>query len=170
MTVKSAESRLCYLSRPRWRRPAFMPTLFLLAASWSFNILLLVNVISALSSHTEHPLVLWLILAVSLIVVGYLAVFTKKYSDDLSRKYEFELSDKEVVLRIDDCVSGRRLFAHMPFGDMSFVEHYTPRDNASLVFHGLDNRIIEVPVWSMTEDISPIMEILKDKHVQVVQL
>lgn len=130
----------------------------------------MVSVISALANDSSKPVIFWIVLVVTVVLVGYLTVFTKKYLDDLARRYEFELGDREVVLRIDDRVSGRRLFVHMPYSQVSFVEYYTPLDNAELVFHGLDHRIIEIPTWSMTEDISAILEFLKTKNIRVVQL
>lgn len=170
MVVKSAETKLYYKSRPGRLRPALLPTIFFLLVIWTFSIILLTTTAAALFAGSSQGTTLWMVVAVSAVLICYLILFTKRYIDDFARNYEFELLDKEVRLRIDDRVSGRRFFAHMPYSEMSFVEYYTPRDNASIVFHGLDERIIEVPIWSMTEDTSAIFEVLNNKAVRIVQL
>jgi|GEM_PF-3950381 len=170
MTVRATETKLSYFSNPAWQRPAFIPTIFFLSAIWIFSITLATVVVMGLLSGTALAIGLWVLAPISVVLITYMYIYTKKYVNDLARKYEFEMTDNEIQLRIDDRVSGRRYFAHMPYSEMSFVEHYTPRDNASLVFHGSLDRIVEVPIWSMTADVSDILDLLSHKRIKVVTL
>jgi hypothetical protein len=50
---------------------------------------------------------------------------------------------------------------------MDFVEHYTPRDRETLVFHSFDGRIIEMPVWSIHDQVPNILNHLEQHGIRV---
>lgn len=147
-----------------------MPTLFLLGVMWTFSLIVFGSALTGLMSHSAYSAIFAGVLLATVALIGYLIFYTSHYINDMTSQYEFELSDREMRLRIDDRVSGRRLFAHMPYGEIDFVEHYTPRDNATLVFHGTDSQIVEVPIWSMTEDTDAIIDFLTKNRINIVRL
>lgn len=81
---------------------------------------------------------------------------------DFSKHYVLELTEREVKLKISDTESSaEEAVARMPLREVSFVEYFTPKDCASVVFHGKEGRVIKVPIWSLTDHPSPVLQFFK---------
>lgn len=169
-TSESTGTGLLYASIPRSNRPAYIPTIIVTTAIWFFSIFL---VVAGLASLVNTAISAWtslVLIAVGAALAGYLFLFTGKFLTDFDKLYEFELTDSEARLKVKDPRSNQQFIVRMPFSEVSFVEHFTPRDQVSLVFHGANNRIMEVPIWTMTNDATPAIEFLKSKKLKFINI
>lgn len=64
---------------------------------------------------------------------------------------------------------GKHVQATMTFNEMDFVEHYTPRDRESLVFHSFDGRMIEMPMWSIHEQVPNVLNHVQQHGIKIEQ-
>lgn len=163
----AADAKISYVSRPRWRRPAYYLTIVFLCLAWVFAASLLLTSVIGIVQQTPHTRAAVIVTLVALVVAGYLVVFTRKFLRDFEKTYVFEIADTEMSLKIMDVRSHRAFIARMPGEEVSFVEHFTPRDNATLVFHRAGDRIIAVPIWSMTDDAGRILDFLRERNIRI---
>lgn len=160
--------RLRLSSAPGWQRPAFIPTVIVLAAGLLLSLSLLSFSLIGLLHHIPEAAMIVRVLISAVIFLIVLSIFTWRYFGDFVPKYLLELTDEELRLR----VSGRNrkaALARMDFSEVAFVEYFTPTDNASFLFHGKDGRIIEVPAWSLTRKPYLIEEFLIQKKVPILR-
>jgi hypothetical protein len=146
-----------------------MPIVIVLSLTWIFSTILLFIALSG-SAHLHSNTQSGLLITIAVVFSSYLAYFTWSYIGDFASSYEFELRDNEMRLRVFNKYTQEELFAQMPFSEVHLVEYYSPRNNAELIFHGADDRIIKVALWSMTDDIAPIIEFLKRKGLKIERL
>jgi hypothetical protein len=165
----TADTVYSFRSRPGWRRPAYFPTVAILCAAWFIALTFIAIVATAFG--LPHPEDAHMALAISLTMstafVVYLVVFTRRFIIENSSQYIFELGNEEARLKVTSTRPKHNLLVRMPYSEISFVEHFTPRDSAALVLHGKSGRLMEVPLWSMTENASTILNFLKLKNLPV---
>lgn len=168
--IGQRDAKMSFNSRPGRRRPAFIPTVIALCIAWVIDIAFAVSMAVGMGRSTALFDEFALALAMSMAFLAYLIYFTRQYIIDHTNRYFFEITDYGVRFNVDSDNARRRRAAQMAFAEMSFVEHFTPRDNASLVFHGKKGRSLDVPIWSMMDDASEILAFLKEHGVPVLKI
>jgi len=161
------EGGLTLQSRPYWKLPALIPTMVGLLLGWAVATVLAYYSVLGLITQTR-PDIAAMVLVVSAIMAACLILYTRHYIVYGTKKHTLVVTDALARLMISE--RNYHIQASMPIEDIDFVEYFTPRDQAALIFHGKDNRIIEVPVWSMTDNPSAVVEFLRNKGIAVVQL
>lgn len=164
--MTAAGVKLSFRSRPRHARPAYIPTLFFSSIAWLAALALIVFGVSDMFAGSIN-VVNTTVVAAAAVLVAYMVMFSRKFLDDFGKEYIFELTEKEARLKVSGQGLSRGVVASMPFSEVRFVEHYTPRDQVSLVFHGKNDRIVEVPIWTMTNDASPAVDFLKERGIKI---
>jgi len=165
-----SDVRLIATSIPGRKRPAYLPTVLILSAAWLMTAALIVAGTIGVIQH--GPLswlaVLWVVMGV--VIAGFLTAFTGSSLVEFDRNYVLEFTDREMRLKILESRSGPSWVVRMPWFEVAFVEHFSPADRASLVFHGAGERTIEVPVWTMTENVNEILAFLEKKKIWIERL
>lgn len=161
------EGGLTLQSRPYWKLPALFPTVLGLLVGWTLTTLLAYYSILGLITATRRDIAA-MVLALAVIMAACLILYTRHFIVHGSKKYTLVITDALARLMISE--RNYHIQATMQIEDIDFVEYFTPRDRAELVFHGIDNRIIEAPLWSMTDDPSTVVEFLRNKGIAIVQL
>lgn len=167
--VEPQEAALSYSSRETNRRPIYRPMEFFVGVTWSIAATLLFVGIAGLIYPNSYKPTAALILALAVMLVFFLISITRLIIGNGARRYTFELKDDEVRLRTDDHKHQRQYTQRMPLKEVTNVEWLSHQEASVLVFHGKNNSIIEVPVWSMTDDVAPIINHLKSRGISVVK-
>jgi hypothetical protein len=163
-----SEGGLTLQSRPYWKRVAVIPMALILLVSWTATTLLAYYaavglVLSPLYANVAVPVAL-----LALIMAGCLILYTRHLIIEGRKKYTLVITDAIVRLMVSE--KNYHIQATMPIDEIEFVEYFTARDRSELIFHGKDNRIIEAPLWSMTDDPSTVVEFLRNKGIAIAQL
>ena len=164
------EVRLSYRTIPRSARPAAIPTVVVTGVAWLFSFILIAMGLTALFTASMPVGSSVTLAAVGAAVAIYMVAFTGKFLTDFGKRYIFELTDSEARLKIKDESADDWFIVRMPFSEVAFVEHFTPRDQVSLVFHSKTDRILEVPIWTMTNDVKPITEFLASRGLNFIRI
>jgi hypothetical protein len=167
--VLPGKVRLKFVSRQRWRRPAFIPSIIFLTADWLLVLSLLSLSLIGLLHTANAPGLLIVTFAAAVVLFGVLSIFTLRYFADFTAQYELEMTDEEIRLKVSEKHRKVRV-DQMNFNEVDFVEYFSPRDNASFLFHGKDGRIIDVPAWSLTDKPDLIVDFLDQKDLPIKQV
>lgn len=164
-----APVRLSYSSKPFYQRPAFVPAAMTVVGLTAVTYLL---VVSALKHISHYGMVAGLVAISAGLIAVYLGIFVRRWLLDLFRRYQIDFCDESVSFAMFDRLQRRRTSVRIPYSQIDYVEDFSPRDYAYLIFHlnNNDNRVVTVPIWSMTTEPGPILAFLLEKRVRIVHV
>ena len=165
-----SDVRLIATSIPGRKRLAYLPTVFVLSVVWLMTVAL---IMAGTNGVIEHDPLSWLAalwVVIGVVLAGFLTAFTASAMVEFDRNYIVEFTDKEMRLKIMESKSGRSWIVRMSWLEVAFVEHFSATGRTSLVFHGAGERTIEVPVWTMTDNVNEILAFLEKKRIWIERI
>jgi hypothetical protein len=163
------EVKLRYDSHPL-NRPGLGVMVGVYSITWILTAALVVLATVGAFRHSPYQMVSSVFAIAGVALVIYLAATTKRLFSDFRESYVFELTDDEARLRTVDNKTKESILKRVPFRDVTFVEYFTPLGEEALVFHGINGRLMEVPLYSMTRDPSAILKFLQGKNIKIERI
>lgn len=168
----SAEPKLRYVSHLSWKRTSIIASLMAVVIFWMLNLALLLGFVSVAHDLTMHTMnvTAWtatLVLAIVVMTFGF-RLFLEEERDIL------EITNDDITFKIVKGRSRETSIVSIPFRDMAYVEHFTPRSEESpmarnsLILHDTSDHKVTVPIWTMTNNVLPILEFLQTRNVRIV--
>lgn len=113
---------------------------------------------------------LGLVLLGSVVIFAiYLGMFTHGLFQDAYRHYEFELTDNDAVLTVEDTRKHKRSTQMVLLNDIKYAEYYPYSDSACIIFHAPYTQM-EVPLWPMGTRGQDVVDFLSGRGVRVVNV
>ncbi len=174
--AKKSESdsfRLRYISRPVWKRPAYIPTMFFLWLAWLAAFLLIFAGPLFLADHGNlQSGMAWRSIIAGMSLALVLGLYSAWYFYPFSKTFMLELNETGVRLVVFNRLLSQEFVSEMKFSQMSFIEFFSPKDTAALVFHAKNGKRLEVPIWpfepSCQAEIKNFLQ--KEKVVKLIQI
>ncbi|MBX9723521.1 MAG: hypothetical protein K2X81_19100 [Candidatus Obscuribacterales bacterium] len=166
-TTRHTDYKYCLESQPGWRRPAFVPTVLVLSIlSLLDALLILISFAGMLHNYSnQHLPVLDFVCATAF--AFFLILFAARYFMEAANHYELDISDDEIKLLTTSAISKERKIENMLLKDIDFVEYFTPRDNAALVFHARNGHVLDVPLYAILDEPASVIQFFASKDIKI---
>lgn len=161
------KQKLRCVSRPYWRRVAFLPLNLAVIFLWTVVLAGVALAVSALSR--AHWQVVLLLLG-ALIFAAYLALFSWRWMQDSKLEYEFSAEGDMLCLSSYNHRTKNARVQCLSLAEVITAEFFEPCDSTSLLLRGRTSSL-DVPLWSFEpEAAQAIMEYVRDRGIKMVNI
>ena len=172
-TVASAV-KLRYASHSAWTRTSIVGSFFAVVVFWALTLAMLLGFISISQGLTANIIHVTMVVATIVLTVVAVMFGIKIFREE--EKDILEITDNDITFKIVKSNCRKLSSVSIPFREIDFVEHITPSaeesplGRSSLILHDTNEQRVTVPIWTMTNNVLPILDFLKARKVRVIAL
>lgn len=136
-----------------------------LIGSWTMLAVWISISIFLLPSNWQWALIIMLCV---LVIACYLLRVQSRLGLSQRKIFKLTMDSEFISFSFEDFSTGKSSYKLMPWNDLKWVTIYKHADEPVMILHGENQNVIEIPLWTFSEQKQFVMQVLLHEQIPIV--